>query len=167
MVPRLRKHHQCLMTSGMSITMWLLKGLFDSCTSFLENWGKVFNGLLRLYDGEVGRVHKPKICLIGEIFQVLNKFPVSQHLLFGSIFSATWTKSTELERVSAARVGPVGVPFGLPTRRPVSGETAFTRMSAPHARAPLVSNRTPEQAEFDTNSGLQTAAPWASNNHDI
>jgi serine/threonine-protein phosphatase 2A activator len=36
----------------------------------MSDWGKICSGLMRLFDGEV-----------------LKKFPVIQHLLFGSVFA--------------------------------------------------------------------------------
>ncbi|RYH13941.1 hypothetical protein EON65_34480 [archaeon] len=42
--------------------------------SHVQDWGKICSGLMRLFTGEV-----------------LNKFPVIQHLLFGSLLKPSWT----------------------------------------------------------------------------
>ena len=46
--------------------------------SALHDWGKICSGLMRLFQGEV-----------------LNKFPVIQHLLFGSLLRAGWKDEQE------------------------------------------------------------------------
>jgi hypothetical protein len=43
--------------------------------SGMHEWGKICSGLMRLFQGEV-----------------MNKFPVIQHLLFGSLLQCTWKK---------------------------------------------------------------------------
>jgi hypothetical protein len=78
--------------------------------SHLGSWSKVMSGLLRLFEGEV-----------------LDKLPVVQHFVFGTVFKATWTPS---------RKGPLEAPkrtfIGGPGGEELSGGLAVTR--APWAR---------------------------------
>jgi len=73
--------------------------------SHLGNWSKVMAGLLRLFEGEV-----------------LNKLPVVQHFVFGSIFKANWTPSRKGPLEAPKRTfigGPGGVEVtgGMPVTR--------------------------------------------------
>ena len=45
--------------------------------SHVSDWAKICSGLMKLFEGEV-----------------MNKFPVIQHLLFGQVIKATWKQST-------------------------------------------------------------------------
>lgn len=73
--------------------------------SHLGSWSKVMAGLLRLFEGEV-----------------LDKLPVVQHFVFGSIFKASWTPSRKGPQEAPKRTfngGPGGVEIsgGMPVTR--------------------------------------------------
>ena len=64
--------------------------------SELRDWKTVRSGMLKLYEGEV-----------------LNKLPVVQHLVFGSLIRCTWTPSSTIHL-------PTPPPHAIPTSFPVS-----------------------------------------------
>mmetsp|Transcript_25690 Transcript_25690/g.37878 ORF Transcript_25690/g.37878 Transcript_25690/m.37878 type:complete len:429 (+) Transcript_25690:203-1489(+) len=76
-------HEQYMYFGCIRYIKFLKKGVpfFESSPmlndiSSLPSWTKVSSGLLRLFEGEV-----------------LDKFPVVQHFVFGNIFQATWSPS--------------------------------------------------------------------------
>ena len=79
--------------------------------SHLPTWGRVSRGLLRLYEGEV-----------------LDKRPVVQHFLFGTMFAADWTPSPgppeAPSRTFAGGPPPGGGAMPPPTRAPWAGSGA-------------------------------------------
>ncbi|KAL7501449.1 hypothetical protein ACHAWT_010418 [Skeletonema menzelii] len=73
--------------------------------SHLGSWSKVMAGLLRLFEGEV-----------------LDKLPVVQHFVFGSIFKASWTPSRKGPQEAPKRTfiggsGGVEITGGMPVTR--------------------------------------------------
>lgn len=78
--------------------------------SAVSTWSKVNNGLIKMYKAEViiEKVEKTlKIKIIYTLFQVLAKFPVIQHVFFGSLLPLTPMKNptnskTRLESPAAA-----------------------------------------------------------------
>ena len=105
--------------------------------SAVPSWSKMTSGMLKMYEGEV-----------------LDKFPVVQHLRFGKLFPMSWepTKpapgevpvparpSHMMMRTSSLQLAPAGSGPGMPVV-PVTG-------MAPWAKAPAA-------------AGEPTAAPWA------
>ena len=129
--------------------------------SFLDDWGKVFNGLIRLYVGEV-----------------LNKYPVAQHFLFGNIFKATWIISSEVDRQNANQIKADQSSFGMPTSRPVPGlgmgQTVFHKGMNPRGSSGAYPGLSvppqaiiPESVEQGIISEMRTAAPWAASKHAV
>jgi hypothetical protein len=81
-------------TAPFGETSPMLNDISGSCPT----WAKVYNGMLMLYKGEV-----------------LNKFPVIQHFLFGSIIKASWQPTV----------------VAIPSQRPLPPTDVFTRRPHP------------------------------------
>jgi hypothetical protein len=114
--------------------------------SILPSWSKVSSGLLKLYEGEV-----------------VSKFVVVQHFVFGDLFRATWEPSTPPRSAAPAHtfVNPDD-PFAEASGQARGGGT--TRPDAmPPTRAPWAAG--PGGAPPAPGGGggpmPDTRAPWA------
>jgi serine/threonine-protein phosphatase 2A activator len=82
--------------------------LFDISAN-VKTWAEVHEGMLRMYRGEV-----------------LLKFPVAQHFLFGPLFPHTWPLSdAELKALEGAEAGPGEKPGGAAASFLPLGSTPF------------------------------------------
>lgn len=93
--------------------------------SALPSWEKITGGMLKLYEGEV-----------------LKKFPVIQHLVFGSLFPCTWTPS---QAPTDTAFVPVSTHPGVGVRAPnfdLEGATAKAPWVAVEALAAAKDTKT-------------------------
>ncbi len=97
--------------------------------------------------------------LVIKYWQVLNKLPVAQHFLFGSIFNSSWDRN---EPSATSSGHQQQVPMGI-----ASTSTVFTRAPrpgpgsyVPHGQT-VFAPRQIDESEFQANEGVATVAPWA------
>ncbi|KAJ1441826.1 hypothetical protein B484DRAFT_442523 [Ochromonadaceae sp. CCMP2298] len=124
--------------------------------SALHDWGKICSGLMRLLQGEV-----------------LNKYPVIQHLLFGSLLQCTWggtdtSTGTSTDTTPVTAPTPSAAPRTAPctstpapwATAPHRSSTAHNTTTAPHTAIHSASTIAPWLTKPPAAHGTSTAAPW-------